>query len=68
LLTQKRKDVQAVLFKKMTDLNIEEIAFTIDSGLIDRLGRELVGKAETAVIVTFKLNYVKCVLEDCSSI
>jgi signal transduction histidine kinase len=33
------------------------IAFTVDAGLIDRLGRELVGKAETAVSELVKNSY-----------
>ncbi len=44
----------------MEEDNIEEtstIAFSIDAGLIDRLGRELVGKAETALSELVKNAY-----------
>jgi signal transduction histidine kinase len=43
----------------MNDVNgqIEEIGFSIDAGLIDRLGRELVGRAETAVSELIKNAY-----------
>ncbi len=37
--------------------NINTISFTVDAGLIDRLGRELVGKAETAVSELIKNAY-----------
>ena len=37
--------------------NIKEIGFTVDAGLIDRLGRELVGRAETAVSELVKNSY-----------
>lgn len=37
--------------------NIEEVGFTVDSGLINRLGIELVGKAETAVSELIKNAY-----------
>ena len=33
------------------------ISFSVDAGLIDRLGRELVGKAETAVSELVKNSY-----------
>lgn len=42
----------------MEELNYESgIPFSIDAGLIDRLGRELVGKAETAVSELIKNSY-----------
>lgn len=37
--------------------NIKEVGFTVDSGLINRLGIELVGKAETAVSELIKNAY-----------
>ncbi len=37
--------------------NIKDIGFTVDAGLIDRLGRELVGRAETAVSELVKNSY-----------
>ncbi|MFV0417412.1 MAG: ATP-binding protein [Dysgonomonas sp.] len=37
--------------------NINEVGFTVDSGLIHRLGTELVGKAETAVSELIKNAY-----------
>lgn len=37
--------------------NIDPISFSVDAGLIDRLGRELVGKAETAVSELVKNSY-----------
>lgn len=37
--------------------NMKEIGFTVDAGLIDRLGRELVGRAETAVSELVKNSY-----------
>src|SRR5688572_6381281 len=37
--------------------DITSISFKVDSGLIDRLGRELVGKAETAVSELIKNSY-----------
>lgn len=37
--------------------NISTISFKVDSGLINRLGRELVGKAETAVSELIKNSY-----------
>lgn len=37
--------------------NIREVGFTVDAGLIDRLGRELVGRAETAVSELVKNSY-----------
>jgi signal transduction histidine kinase len=36
---------------------IEELRFTADAGLIDRLGRELVGRQETALIELVKNSY-----------
>ncbi|MFC4263024.1 ATP-binding protein [Ferruginibacter yonginensis] len=41
----------------MSEINTKQISFSIDSGLIDRLGRELVGKAETAVSELIKNSY-----------
>lgn len=41
----------------MEDNSHKTIAFTVDAGLIDRLGRELVGKAETAVSELVKNAY-----------
>ena len=37
--------------------NIKEIGFTVDAGLIQRLGYELVGRAETAVSELIKNSY-----------
>ncbi|MBR5353960.1 MAG: sensor histidine kinase [Bacteroidales bacterium] len=37
--------------------NIKEVGFTVDAGLIQRLGYELVGKAETAVSELIKNSY-----------
>ena len=37
--------------------NIREIGFTVDAGLIQRLGYELVGRAETAVSELIKNSY-----------
>ena len=37
--------------------NINEVGFTVDAGLIQRLGYELVGKAETAVSELIKNSY-----------
>ena len=37
--------------------NINEVGFTIDAGLIQRLGYELVGRAETAVSELIKNSY-----------
>jgi signal transduction histidine kinase len=54
---QRKKAVQVVLFNNMSDITSEQIAFSVDSGLIDRLGRELVGKAETAVSELIKNSY-----------
>lgn len=39
------------------ELNIKQVGFTVDSGLINRLGIELVGKAETAVSELIKNAY-----------
>ncbi len=38
-------------------VNNSEISFSVDAGLIDRLGRELVGRAETAVSELIKNSY-----------
>jgi len=55
---RKKKVVQHVSFKMAEDQNnISQIAFKVDAGLIDRLGRELVGKAETAVSELIKNSY-----------
>lgn len=37
------------------DSNIKEVGFTVDAGLIQRLGYELVGRAETAVSELIKM-------------
>ena len=37
--------------------NIKEVGFTVDAGLIQRLGYELVGRAETAVSELIKNSY-----------
>lgn len=39
------------------EIDNNSISFTVDAGLIDRLGRELVGKAETAVSELIKNSY-----------
>lgn len=39
------------------DLIVNEVGFTVDSGLVNRLGIELVGKAETAVSELIKNSY-----------
>ena len=36
---------------------VNEVGFTVDSGLVSRLGIELVGKAETAVSELIKNSY-----------
>jgi signal transduction histidine kinase len=41
----------------MEETNNDTISFSVDAGLIDRLGRELVGKAETAVSELVKNAY-----------
>lgn len=40
-----------------TNENLKEVGFTVDAGLIQRLGYELVGKAETAVSELIKNSY-----------
>ncbi|WP_183561649.1 hypothetical protein [Mucilaginibacter sp. SP1R1] len=40
-----------------TQNNVSSLAFKVDAGLIDRLGRELVGKGETAVSELIKNSY-----------
>ncbi|HEY0053987.1 MAG TPA: ATP-binding protein, partial [Pedobacter sp.] len=40
-----------------TDSTVSSLAFKVDAGLIDRLGRELVGKGETAVSELIKNAY-----------
>ena len=39
------------------DQIVNEVGFTVDSGLVSRLGIELVGKAETAVSELIKNSY-----------
>lgn len=41
----------------MEEVQINEVGFTVDSGLVSRLGIELVGKAETAVSELIKNSY-----------
>ena len=48
----RKRVVQVVLFRHM-----EPVRFKVDAGLIDRLGRELVGRAETAVSELIKNSY-----------
>ena len=53
--------VLIVLYDKLLIMeesdNIREIGFTVDAGLIQRLGYELVGRAETAVSELIKNSY-----------
>jgi signal transduction histidine kinase len=42
---------------KITQLDTENVRFTIDAGIINRLGQELVGKQETAVAELIKNAY-----------
>lgn len=42
---------------KTKDDKLDSISFKVDAGLIDRLGRELVGRAETAVSELIKNSY-----------
>jgi signal transduction histidine kinase len=56
------RDVQVALYKTMenNENKIEEfdsLSFDVDAGLIDRLGRELVGRSETAVSELIKNAY-----------
>lgn len=58
-MMQRAKDVQLVLYNEN---NVEEelqnsISFSVDAGLVDRLGKELVGRAETAVSELVKNAY-----------
>lgn len=39
------------------NMNLENINFSVDAGLIDRLGKELVGRSETAVSELIKNSY-----------
>lgn len=41
----------------MNNINFEDINFSVDAGLIDRLGKELVGRSETAVSELIKNSY-----------
>ena len=51
LLVQKSKDYSRILelSNKLADFDTGHVRFSIDSGLIDRLGNELVARQETAV-------------------
>lgn len=55
----KVKVVRLVLYKttNMEEKSPNSIAFSVDAGLIDRLGKELVGRAETAVSELVKNAY-----------
>lgn len=43
--------------EKEEDEKLEKIAFSVDAGIVNRLGKELVGKAETAVTELIKNAY-----------
>lgn len=52
--------MRLVLFEEImeeSEVPIDTISFKVDAGLIDRLGRELVGRAETAVSELIKNSY-----------
>lgn len=50
-------DLIQELTNKITRLDTENVRFTIDAGIISRLGQELVGKQETAVAELIKNAY-----------
>ncbi|HEX8429323.1 sensor histidine kinase [Hymenobacter sp.] len=50
-------DLIQAITNKITQLDTENVRFTIDAGIINRLGQELVGKQETAVAELIKNAY-----------
>ena len=52
-LLQQKKEIE----KQLAELNPDKVSFSVDAGIINRLGKELVGRAETAVSELVKNAY-----------